>query len=100
MEELQKLLANIEKKPALFIGCKDIRFLRHFLSGYCMAKEKDIPEYGDWLFNDFRCYLAKKYNDTRVFDWCSLIMEHESDGDSTDAFFRLLHVFYAGGECP
>jgi hypothetical protein len=93
MDNLLKLLAEVENRPEVYIGCKNIRFLSHFLSGYCMARVEESPEYGNWLFGDFREFLAKKYQDNRSFDWASLIIEHEIDGNSTDAFFRLLHEY-------
>ena len=87
MSELLSLLIEIKKKPELYIGCKDIMFLRHYLSGYCMAKAELITGYGDWLFNDFRIFLAEKYQDNRSYDWSGLIIENEEEGNSTDTFF-------------
>lgn len=95
MDDLIKLLRNVEKKPELFIGNRDIRSLRHFLFGYCIGRSLDTPGYGEWLFGDFRNYLAALYRDNRSFDWCGLIRANEEDGGSTDAFFRLLDSFLA-----
>jgi len=58
-----------------------------------MAKQEDDTEYGKWLWDGFRTYLAEKYNDNRSFDWSGLILENEADGSTTDTFFRLLHDY-------
>ena len=93
MNDLLKLILEIEKRPALWIGNTDLRCLGHFLAGYCLAKSEEIEEYGKWLFDDFRIYLAQKYQDNRTFNMVSLIINNEVDGNSTDAFFRLLHEY-------
>lgn len=89
METTLELIRSIEKCPAMYIGCKDIHRLRAFLSGYGMAASTQ----DDWLWNGFREWLAERYNDTRTFDWATLIDSHEPDGQSTDAFFRLLNEY-------
>jgi hypothetical protein len=93
MDDLLKLILEIEKRPALWIGSTDTRFLRHFLSGYCYAKSGATDGYRNWLFEDFRNYLAEKYEDVSTLDWSGLIIENEADGNSTDTFYRLLHEF-------
>ena len=93
MDKLLDFLFEIEKRPPLFIGSKDIHHLSHFLTGYCMAKQEIDSGYGRWLLDDFRIFLANKYNDSRSFNWAMLIHENEENGDSTDAFFILLHEF-------
>lgn len=99
MDTLRQLLEKIEKCPALYIGCKDIHRLRAFLSGYDHACEQTVPgyEYG-WLWEDFRLWLAERYADRRAFDWATLIAAHEPDGQSTDAFFRLLNEYLAANK--
>lgn len=93
MDALLKLILEVEKKPALYIGNKDLRRLDHFLSGYRFAKREEESSFGDWFEHDFREYLSKKYNDKRTFNVAGLIRANEEDGNSTDAFFRLLHEF-------
>ncbi len=95
MKTTMELLREIEKCPALYIGCKDIHRLRAYLSGYGYAASTQ----DDWLWNGFREWLADRYSDTRTFDWASLIAAHEPDGDSTDAFFRLLNEYLAAHPC-
>jgi len=95
MNSMLELLRKIEKCPALYIGGKDIHRLRAFLSGY----GQDAMLRDDWLWNGFREWLAERYSDTRAFDWASLIAAHEPDGDSTDAFFRLLNEYLAAHPC-
>ena len=93
MNDLLKLIFKIEQRPGLWIGNTDIDYLGQFLSGYCTAKSEETEGYGVWLFNDFTRYLAEKYEDSRPLIWVSLIRENETDGKSTDAFFRLLHEY-------
>jgi len=93
MDNLLNLLVEIEKRPGLYIGNTDLTCLSHFLGGYCFAKTEDNSEFGKWLNNDFRVFLAERYNDNRTYNWARLIIENEVDGNSTDAFFRLLHEY-------
>ena len=95
MDELQKLFFQIEKRPALYIGNTDLMCLGNFIGGYCFAKREENHDFGKWLYDDFRLYLAQKYNDDRTFNWYGLIRANEADGDSTDSFFRLLHEYLA-----
>jgi len=91
MDTMLELLRKIEMRPELYIGCRDIHRLRAFLSGYSMAGGERDPGYSDdWLWQDFRAWLAERYDDRRASDWATLIADHEPDGQSTDAFFRLL----------
>ena len=92
--DLCGLLKLLEPQPALYTGSRDIRDLDQFLNGFCFAAMQEHPGFDDWLHGDFRLYLAKKYADTRTVNWCRLIRDHEPDGDSTDAFFRLVHEFW------
>jgi len=108
MDDLLELIFLIEKKgPGVFIGNDDIEYLARFLSGYCFAKEEALNpskqfdnwiRYGDWLWKDFSDFLAEKYQDRRSFNWPKLIAHNESDGNSTDAFFRLLHEYLETGK--
>lgn len=91
--KITEFLQKLEKCPALYIGDDDIRKLRHFLSGYIGAVEEYRPEDVDWNWNEFNDSLARKYSDYRTIDWSMLIWDHEPDGHSTDAFFRLHHDF-------
>lgn len=91
--KLNELLDQIERKPELFIGGRDIHALRHFLSGYILAMGEYDPTYHDELLPIFTAYLAQKYSDNRDYDWATLIAIHEADGDTVDAFFRLMSEY-------
>lgn len=93
MDGLLKLLLEVEKRPGLYIGNKELRRLDSFIFGYRFAKMEDDCEFGKWFESDFHTYLAEKYNDKRTLNVAGLIIENEEDGNSTDAFFRLLHEF-------
>lgn len=93
MDNLLKLLLDVEKRPTIYILNKDLRCLDNFLFGYRFAKREEDSKYGEWFENDFRIYLAEKYDDNRALNVASLIIENEEDGNSTDIFFRLLHEF-------
>lgn len=93
LPDLTEVVELLEFRPELYIGSRDIRDLFHFLNGFCFAAEQEDPAFDDWLQRDFREYLARKYRDTRTVNCCHLIRDHEPDGDSTDAFFRLAHEF-------
>lgn len=91
--DLMGLIKLLEPRPPLYIGSRDIRDLDQFIGGFRFAAMQEHPGFDDWLHRDFRDYLAEKYADTRTVNWCHLIRDHEPDGNSTDAFFRLIHEF-------
>lgn len=95
MDELLRFILEIEKRPGLYIGNTDLKSLGHFLGGYIFAKSESNEGFGRWLYEDFRVFLVERYNDNRSFNWPHLIIANELDGDSTDAFFRLLHEYLA-----
>ena len=97
MNSLLELILKIEKRPELWIGSNKTNDLWLFLSGYSLAKEKESV---CWLKDDFMLYLIVKYNGSWSMNWSALIEEHESDGDSTDAFFRLLHEYLKENPIP
>lgn len=93
MDNLLELLLSIEKRPKLFLGRKDLKALRNFLDGYCLAKREQESEYGAWLYEDFRLWLVEKYQDPRSLGWDGLIEVHEDGENKFDMFFHLLHGF-------
>lgn len=90
---LTEVVELLEPRPELYIGSRDIRDLFHFLNGFYFAAVQEDPDFDNWLQGDFQDYLEQKYGDNRTINWCHLIRDHEPDGDSTDAFFRLVHEF-------
>ena len=99
MNRLLELILKMEERPGMWIGNDNTDFLFQFLSGYCYAKLEGtdesswVSELGKWLFVDFREYLAERYKDSRTIHWAGLISANEVNGNSTDAFFRLLHEY-------
>lgn len=93
LPDLIGLLKLLEPRPELYIGNRDITALDQFLGGFCFAAMQEHPGFDNWLHRDFRDHLAEKYADTRTVNWCHLIRDHEPDGHSTDAFFRMVHEF-------
>lgn len=91
---VEKLLAEIEQKPELFIGRRDVLALRHFLTGYIIAMKELNTNFDDSLLDDFTRFLAQKYEDSRAFDWAHLIVANEKN-DAFSAFFRLLNEYSA-----
>lgn len=96
MDDLLKLILEVEKKPGLYIGRKDLECLSHFLYGYYFAKCEEGSDFGVWFYLYFREYLAEKYKDKRTLNVTGLIIENEEGGNSADTFdtfFRLLHEY-------
>ena len=101
MDRLYELIMKIKPRPELYIGTRDVQRLRAFLSGYCQACEEMMSDCsGSWLWDGFRLYLAQKYSDCRSLDWAGLLEHHEPDGQSTDAFFRLLEEYFCSDAYP
>lgn len=91
---LEELLAEIEQKPELFIGGRDVLALRHFLTGYIMAMKELNTNFDDSLLDQFTWFLAQRYDDRRDFDWAYLIAANEKE-DAFSAFIRLLNEYSA-----
>ena len=78
----------------LYLGTGELAALNHFLIGYALAcREQSEEDPAEWLYRDFRAFLAEKYHDNRSLNWESLIRMHEPDGDTTAPFWRLLDAF-------
>lgn len=95
MDDLSEMLFKIEIRPELFIGSRSLSDLRHFICGYCMAKQEHDPDYGLWLFEGFTAWLAARYADQRDFDLARLIEIHEENIDPMAAFYARLHEYLA-----
>ena len=91
----RKLLANIKRRPGMYIGKMSLEFLQNFFNGYnCAAKLHFNDEKHHILaegFNDFVAVKLLGHNKT-VLNYCSLIYETEGDEDkAVNMFFELLN---------
>lgn len=75
-----KLILEIEKRPPIYTGNKDLRCLDNFFPNL-----RKIVNLANGL-GIFRVYLAEKYDDNRTLNVAGLIIENEEDGNSTDTF--------------
>ena len=86
MDELYQLVMDM-KRPQLYVGERSLALMFHFLNGYVFCIRKNEPLFGEWLFRDFRLFLAAKFEDTRTFNWLYLIQAHCPQGDDEIDFF-------------
>ena len=100
----RKLLANIKRRPGMYIGKMSLEFLQNFFNGYnCAAKlhfndkkHHILPE----GFNDFVAVKLLGHNKT-VLNYCSLIYETEGDEDkAVNMFFELLNAIFPRAYFP
>lgn len=94
MDEFYQLVMRIKPRPQLYVGERSLAYIFHFLNGYGFCKSMSDPDFGTWLFRDFREYLAKKFMDTRTFNWLSLIQAYcPQEDDEIDFFYDNLDEF-------
>jgi hypothetical protein len=103
MSPLAKTLFEIQKKPAMWLGCgvvsaRSISLLSAFIAGYQTGKNADSDSLH---FENFTQWVAAHYrvNDGAMSGF-TLIMEKVGGDESRafDEFFRLLPLFVADME--
>lgn len=96
-QDLLGWLKQIELRPEMYLGCRDLRALRHLITGYEIAKLEHGIKEDEWLSNDFCVWLAKRYQDSRNIDWCDLILcnevLYENPQRALSRFYELLHLY-------
>lgn len=96
MCSLYLLLKKIEKQPLIYLGEKNLRFLRAFIDGYLECED----ERGDYesmeAFSGLKKYIEDFYNSQTVHDYCSLITMHsKSNEEAFDCFFEHFDIFFS-----
>jgi hypothetical protein len=91
---ITRLLADIKKRPGVYIGKKSLDRLATFISGYmCCVHERDgaSPEY----LPGFQEFIAERYNIHSVHGWPEIIQFFNvTEEDAFDEFYRLLNTYY------
>lgn len=85
---------KIEKNPLLYLGEKDLRRLRSFITGYLICEADNNQNESMMFFESFKKYFNGIYGLRSYFDWCSILrQESHSEEDAFDKFFELFNAF-------
>lgn len=88
------VLEQIEKKPLIYLGGKDIRILRAFIDGYLICDEENNREYSNNIIEKFKNYFWDIYGECSYFDFFSVLLNQcKSQEDAFDCFFKLFNKF-------
>lgn len=88
---LLELLAEIEKRPDMFLGKRSIENLKVFLDGYALAQYHHQVEISDdWkLLGRFQEWVQTKYNIQLTQSWANILLFHSPDEyHALDLFFQ------------
>lgn len=87
------LIADIKRRPGLYLGTLSIYTLKAFLDGYRLGKGEN--ETG-LLLDEFQVFIANKYNVSANVGWDAIIrLYSSSDFHAFNAFFELFEQFLA-----
>lgn len=96
MNSLTIILKKIEEKPLLFLGKKDLRRLRFFITGYLACERDNNRNESFMFFESFKKYFDGIYGLRSYFDWSSILRQEEpSEEAAFDKFFELFNDFLA-----
>ncbi len=89
MNPILDFINDVKKCPPMYLGEYSLTKLFHQLQGleygYYTVCKNTQPENP---LNGFTEYIAKKYMDTRSFNYCSLILAHsKNEKEALDSFF-------------
>lgn len=90
------LLANIQKRPAMYLGSSSILGLRSFLAGYCFGRRQaGISETAEEQeFARFQSWIQLRFGITSHQTWDRIILFFsQNDEAALGAFFQLLAEF-------
>jgi hypothetical protein len=96
MVDLYDLIANIQKRPAMYLGQPSITHLRTFLSGYLFARRQfDTPQTEqEKQFSNFQTWIQQKFNITSNQSWDKIILFFSQDEQTAlKQFFELFNEF-------
>lgn len=93
-----ELLAEIEKRPDMYISKRSIENLKVFLDGYTLAQyHYQIEISSDWeLLGKFQEWVQNKYNIRLTQSWANILLFHSPDEfHALDLFFQDFKEFLA-----
>lgn len=94
MNSLIILLKKIESNPKLFLGKKDLRRLRFFLSGYMMCETDNGKTEAMMLFESFHSYFDSIYGLRSYYGYDGILrQECATEEEAFDKFFELFNQF-------
>lgn len=94
MNSITNILKRIEEKPLLYLGEKDLRRLRSFITGYLICEADNNQNESMMFFESFKNYFNGIYGLRSYYDWCSVLrQESDSEEEAFDKFFELFNSF-------
>jgi hypothetical protein len=86
------LIAEIEKRPSMFLGKNYISCLRSFLDGWHYRNPEETID--DSFISSFQDYIEQKYKMQNTHSWDRIILFYSVDEqDALLSFFKLWHKF-------
>lgn len=88
---LSQVIAELEKRPLMWLPEKHIMYLETFLNGYLFGKSKSTE---NELLTKFNRYIEKKYEIKTTHGWARNIYHMSSDPHAAlDMFFEEIREF-------
>lgn len=88
------VLGQIEKNPLIYLGGKDVRFLRAFIDGYLTCDKDNKKDDSSTIIENFKNYFWDIYDECSYFDVFSVLLnQYQSQNEAFDRFFELFNKF-------
>ena len=92
-----KLLNDIRKCPALYLGNNSLLLLQAFLNGYLLEKAQTDRE--SCIFMDcFQKYVEDWYDSKTTHSWAHLIIINNSEDTAMKCFYEILDKYISEGQ--
>jgi hypothetical protein len=94
VNHLIDLLAEIRRRPGMYIGAESITKLAAFLDGYHYAAYKLAGVSKDSLFTEFKDWIRTRFKISTSQGWANIILFYSNDESSAlGRFWDLLDEF-------
>lgn len=95
MSSIYLLLKEIKKQPLIYLGEKNLRYLRAFIDGYLQCEEDRGDYRSTEIFDGLKKYIENFYNSQSAHDYCSIITMHSKSTDEAfDRFFEHFDAYF------
>lgn len=86
MNSIIKILSDIEKRPAAYIGKNSISCLKAFLDGWYLRNPNKVIDAN--IMNEFQEWIEKKYDIKTNKSWNDILLFNSQDeGKALELFF-------------
>jgi hypothetical protein len=92
MSSIKNLLAQIQSRPAMYLGKRSILCLKAFIDGWYLRSPETVEDRD--TMSAFQEWIEKKYNIQSSQSWDRIILFYSQDEyDALEIFFKEFSIF-------